>query len=252
MKPFVMCLIGAALLMTSCVSYQLLPQETDGNRIGYNRGAKILYANDERLTIATSAQVYKSLIYFSIVVKNLTDQNIHVEDRQTTLFEENEAGLSSNIKVYKADEFYNKRRTEILTGQILMAVSAALSTINAGRSTSYTNGTYSIYGQSRTNYYHGFGTYNSTTTTYNAAAAAMERDIAFSNVRDYVNGTNNELDYLKNTLFYPSDIPPNGEYFGIIVAELGEEISARMTLDVAFDSSHFKFEFNKDQTGYGE
>ena len=130
---------------------------------------------------------------------------------------------------------------------MLMAISAALSTVNAGRSTSYTRGSYSVYGNSRGAYYHGFGTYTSTTTTYDPAAAAAEREIAFANVRNYANGTNRELDFLKETLFYPSDIEPNDEYYGIIVSDFGETGASEMLFDVSFNSSHFRFKFRKDQ-----
>ena len=79
----------------------------------------------------------------------------------------------------------------------------------------------------------------------------MEREIAFSNVREYINGTNAELDYLQNTLFYPSDVDSNGEYFGIIVADLGKAANAEMTLSIDFAGVPFKFTFQKQQISYG-
>ena len=78
----------------------------------------------------------------------------------------------------------------------------------------------------------------------------MEREIAFSNVREYINGTNAELDYLQNTLFYPSDVDSNGEYFGIIVADFGKAADTEMTLNMDFGGVPFRFTFQKQQISY--
>jgi hypothetical protein len=239
-------IVIVVVLLSSCITYRLVPQETSGNRIKYDRGNQVLFAHDDKMAVATSAQVYKGRIYFNVLAKNLTEREMHLEDSGATLVEIGIDGKSLPIKVYRAEEYYEKRKIEIVTGQVLMVLSAALSTINAGRSTSYTNGNYSVYGQNRNHYYSGFGSYNSVTTTYDPAAAAMEREIAFANVRDYANGTRQELDYLKDTLFFPSDVGANGEYFGIIVSDFGGSDASYMIFELGFESSRFRFEFNKD------
>jgi predicted peptidase len=79
----------------------------------------------------------------------------------------------------------------------------------------------------------------------------MEREIAFANVRDYVNGTNMELEYLQNTLFYPSDIDPGNEYYGIIISEFGKSSDSAMRLSFSFADVPFRFSFEKQQIKYG-
>ena len=130
-----------------------------------------------------------------------------------------------------------------------------MSTANAGYSrttTTVTTGRYTSYGPGRRSYYRGFQTTTYTTTTYDSALAEYQREVAFSNVRDYINGTNRELDYLKDTLFFPTDIDPHGEYYGLVVAQMGEEAESLMKLSVDFDAMHFDFNFRKDQIQAGD
>jgi hypothetical protein len=192
------------------------------------------------------------LVYFQLIVRNLTDHSIYVDDSKISLTESAPQWIfPANVKVYDADEYLRIRQKQILAGQVMMAVAAGIATMDAGRSTTYTYGYYREYGYGRRSYYRGFGTYSYTTYTYDSARAAYERDIAFSNVRDYVNGTNRELDYLKDTLFFPSDIDVNGEYYGLVVADLGDPTDAMMKLRIEFEREHFDFNFQKSKIGYG-
>jgi len=187
--------------------------------------------------VAVSTEINGGLIYFKLYVKNYRSEAVSVDD-STVMLEE--SGLP--LKVYHAEEYYKKRHNEIVAGAVLMAVSAAMSTANAGYSTSTTYGSYS-----RNDYYHNSrGTYTSTTTTYDPTAAAIERDIAFSNVSQFAKGGRAELDFLKSSLFFPSDIEPNGEYFGIIVADFGRRESSTMDLTISFGGASFSFTFDKE------
>ena len=136
-----------------------------------------------------------------------------------------------------------------------VAVAGVMSTLDAGRTTTtttVTTGHYSSYGRGRRSYYRGFQTTTYTTTTYDSALAEYQREVAFSNVRDYINGTNRELDYLRDTLFSPTDIDPHGEYYGLVVAKMGESAESLMKLSVDFDNMHFDFNFRKDQIALGD
>jgi hypothetical protein len=228
-----------------------MPLKDDKTTIRYDRGTPILYELADRIGVTVSTQVYGSHIYFHTIVRNFRENAIHAEDTSVFLQEHNAEG-NENPKVYRAEEYYQQRRGQIIAGQVLMAVSAALSTANAGYSTSRTSGYYSAYGQSRNRYYRGYGYYSATTYTYDSAKAAMERDIAFSNVRDYVNGTNQELDYLRNTLFYPSDIDSGAEYYGIIVADFGATSNSTLKLSMEIEGVPFLFTFQKEQINYGD
>jgi hypothetical protein len=251
MKAAYALFIVAFVTLSSCVTYRLLPQEDQEASIKYNRGAPGLSALKDQIGVAISSQVNGEHIYFQFIVRNFRDASVHVDDSSAELSELDPVEIAPvNLKVYRADEYYQLRRNQIITGQVFMAVAAAMSTANAGRSTTYTRGYYSTYGHSRSSYYRGYGSYSATIYTYDSARAAMEREIAFSNVREYINGTNAELDYLQNTLFYPSDIDSNGEYFGIIVADLGKAANAEMTMSIDFGGVPFKFTFQKQQISY--
>ena len=254
MKPGVLVVVGVLVALTSCVTYRLVPQESDGTTIKHNRGTQTLMSGNDSMAVVVSAQVNGDLIYFQTIVKNLTERSLYVDDTHIRLTESSPlSGFPVDIRVYGADEYLRIRQNQILTGQIMMAVAAGVSTMNAGRSrTTVTTGYYSSYGHGRRSYYRGFGTYTYTTYTYDSARAAYERDIAFSNVRDYINGTNRELDYLRDTLFFPMDIEPHDEYYGLVVAELGERSEALMKFSVDFGNSHFDFNFRKDQINLGE
>jgi hypothetical protein len=230
-----------------------VPQESENTTIKHNRGAQTLMSGNDSIAVVVSAQVNGDLIYFQTIVKNLSDRSLYVDDTHIKLTETSPlGGFPADIKVYGADEYLKMRRGQILAGQVMMAVAAGMSTMNAGRSTTVTTGYYSSYGRGRRSYYRGFGSYTYTTYTYDSARAAYERDIAFSNVRDYINGTNRELDYLRDTLFFPTDIEAHDEYYGLVIAELGEHSEALMKLSVDFGNSHFDFNFRKDQINLGE
>jgi len=192
MKKLAYALVGLCLLVTSCMTYSITPRADSDNKIRRNRGTPTISAVKDKLGLAVSAEQNGNLIYFKLYVKNFRDDMVSVDDSVTSLTEGIATAPSAKpLKVYDADEYYKKRRGEIITGQVLMAISAAMSTANAGYSRSTTYGTYS-----RNDFYHSYGTYSSTTYSYDAAAAAMERNIAFSNVNQYVRGGNAELDFL--------------------------------------------------------
>ena len=216
----------------------------------YNRGNQVANALKDRIGVSASADVVGNLIYFHIVVTNFRDTSIYVDDSRAALSEEELVDpISGPVLVYRADNYYQKRKREILTGQVLMAVSAAMSAADAGRTTTRTTTRYYSY-SGRNRYYRVYGTYTYTTYSYDSARAAMQREIAFANVREYVNGTNQELDYLQNTLFYPSDIPPGAEYYGIIVSEFGKTNDTMLYLDLEFAGVPFKFTFEKQKFQY--
>jgi hypothetical protein len=251
MKRFVTPLLLTCLVLASCVSYRLVPQGGGDSEIRYDRGKAVLSQLKDRIGVAVSTEVVGNYVYFHTVVKNFLDNDLNVDDSGTQLSEDVPQDLyRAPLKVYRADEFYQMRRGQIIAGQVLMAISAAMATANAGRSSSYTSGYYSVYGQTRNDYYSGYGTYSASTYTYDSAKAAMEREIAFANVRDYVNGTNQELSFLQNTLFYPSTVGPGEEYYGIIVSELGQTKDATMNLTLEFGLVQFDFVFHKEQISY--
>jgi hypothetical protein len=242
------------LALASCVSFSLIPQSTEGVTIKHTRGEQSLLAANENMAVAVSAQVYNDLIYFKVIVKNFTDTSFYVDDSRVQLTEDAlGTGFSNSVKVYDADEYYHRRKEQIVAGQVMMVMGAALSAMDAGRRTTYVTETYPVYHRGRRgSYYRGFGTYTYRTYTYDYGRSALETEIAFSNVANYVNGTNAELQYLADTLFYPTDVDANSEYFGIIVAELGEQVDAQMRLNVEFAGTPFTFVFQKSKFEYGE
>ena len=235
------------LLFSSCVSYQMIPVESEDTTIRTNRGSQILMSSRDAITVAASAEITGKKIYLHLLVKNNTDQFSEVNDDDVKLVEWSEETGTRSLYVYHADEYYQKRRKEIITGQVLMAISAALSSFNAGYSTYNTYGNYNYSGYGRSGYYSGFGSYTGTTTVYSSAQAALEREIAFSRAQNYINGGNAELEYLKNALFYPSEIPPHGEYYGIIVAEMGSSSSSQMEYRLVIAGERMVLRFNKEE-----
>jgi hypothetical protein len=242
------------LVLASCVSYSLIPVATEGVTVKHTRGEQSLLAANENMAVAVSAQVYNDLIYFKVIVKNFTDKSMYVDDGSVQLTEDAlGTGFSNTVKVYDADEYYQRRKEQIVAGQVMMVMGAAMSVMDSGRRTTYVTETYPVYVRGRRgHYYRGFGSYTYRTYTYDYGRSALETGIAFSNVATYVNGTNAELQYLKDTLFYPTDIEAGSEYFGIIVAELGEQVDAQMRLDLEFAGTPFTFSFQKSRIEYGE
>lgn len=241
----------ACVVMVSCTTYRLVPMGDADTELKLNRGNQVANALKDRIGVSASADIVGNLIYFHIVVTNFRDTSIYVDDAHAALSEEEllDPG-SDNLLVYRADDYYQKRKREILTGQVLMVVSAAMLAADAGRTTTRTTERYSTYQHGRNRYYRVYGTYTYTTYSYDSARAAMQREIAFANVREYVNGTNQELDYLQNTLFYPSDIAPGAEYYGIVVSEFGKTSDTTLYLDLEFAGVPFKFTFEKQKFQY--
>ncbi len=238
MRRLAIPLLAASIFLSSCATYSLTPRSGSDEKIRYNRGIPTISAVKDGIGVAVSSEVSGSQIFFKLYIKNYRDEVLSVDDSAARL---EESGTS--VKVYRADEYFKKRRNEITTGKVLMVISAALSTSNAGYSSSTTYGTYS-----RNDFYHhGSGTFSSTTTTYDPSAAALERDIAFARVDQYAKGGDAELNFLKNALFYPSDVEPGGEYYGIIVADFGERAASTMDFSIFLDSTPFSFTFDKEQ-----
>ena len=248
--------VGFLAVLTSCMTWQIVPQASENTTIKFNRGQQTLFSGNDSVAVVVSAQLDREQIYFQIIVKNLSDHNLYVDDSHIRLTETSPlGGFPAEVKVYGADEYYKMRQKEILAGQIFVAVAGVMSTMDAGRTTTtttVTTGHYSSYGRGRRSYYRGFQTTTYTTTTYDSALAEYQREVAFSNVRDYINGTNRELDYLRDTLLYPTDIDPHGEYYGLVVAKMGESAESLMKLSVDFDNMHFDFNFRKDQIALGD
>jgi hypothetical protein len=242
----------ACLVMLSCTTYRLVPVGDGDTELKYNRGKQVANALKDRIGVSASADIVGNLIYFHVVVTNFRDTSIYVDDSKAALSEEELLGPGSgDVLVYRADDYYRKRKSEIVTGQVLMVVGAAMSAADAGRTTTTRTTTrYYAYPYSRSRYYRVYGTYTYTTYSYDSAYAAMQRDIAFANVREYVNGTNQELEYLQNTLFYPSDIAPGAEYYGIIVSEFGKTNDTTLYLDLEFAGVPFRFTFEKQKLQY--
>jgi hypothetical protein len=234
------------LLFSSCVSYQMIPVESEDTIIRTNRGSQILISSRDVITVAASAEITEKKVYLHLLVKNNTDQFCGVNDADVKLIEWSEETGTRSLYVYHADEYYQKRRKEIITGQVLMAISAALSSFNAGYSTYNTYGNDNYSGYDRSGYYSGFGSYTGTATVYSSSQAALEREIAFSRAQNYINGGNAELEYLKNTLFYPSEIAPHDEYYGIIVAEMGATSSSQMEYTIVIAGERIVLRFNKE------
>jgi hypothetical protein len=213
-------------------------------------------SGNDSMAVVVSAQIDQDQIYFQIIVKNLSDKSLYVDDSRIRLTETSPlGGFPADVKVYGADEYLKMRQKQILAGQIFVAVAGAMSTMNAGQTTTtttVTTGRYSSYGPGRRSYYRGFETTTYTTYTYDSALADYQREVAFSNVREYINGTNRELDYLRDTLFFPSDIDPHGEYYGLVVTKMGESAESLMKLSVEFANMHFDFNFRKDQIAPGD
>ena len=245
----VLCL--ASLVMVSCTTYRLVPLGDADTELKLNRGHQVANALKDRIGVSASADIVGNLIYFHIVVTNFRDTSLHVDDAQAALSEQDLLDPTPDrLLVYRADEYYQKRQREILTGQVLMAVGAVMSAADAGRTTTHTTGRYYTYDYGRNRYYRVYGTYTYTTYSYDSARAAMQRDIAFANVAEYVNGTNRELDYLQNTLFYPSDIAPGADYYGIVVSEFGKTSDTTLYLDLEFAGVPFRFAFEKQKFQY--
>ena len=256
MKPGRLLLVGVLAVLTSCMTWQIVPQASENTSIKYKRGEQTLMSGNDSIAVVVSAQLDREQIYFQIIVKNLSEESLYVDDSHIRLTETSPlGGFPADVKVYGADEYYKKRQNEIVAGQIFVAVAGVMSTMDAGHSTTtttVTTGRYSSYGRGRRSYYRGFQSTTYTTYTYDSALADYQREVAFSNVREYINGTNRELDYLRDTLFYPSDIDPHGEYYGLVVAQMGEPAESLMKLSVEFDNTHFDFNFRKDQIALGD
>jgi hypothetical protein len=144
MKTVHVFLIVATVSLFSCATYRLLPQEDLDNTIKYTRGTQVLYALKDQIGVAITSEVNVDRIYFQLVVRNFRDSSLYLDDSSVKLSEIDATEAAPvDLKVYRADEYYQLRRKQIVTAQVLMAVSAAMSTANAGNSTSYTRGNYS-------------------------------------------------------------------------------------------------------------
>ena len=235
--------------LLSCTSFELIPDadlSTSGTIMRTERGQRSLVTAVDDFVVTIRPETVGNKFFMHVLIHNTGEEYVSVgEDMFSFIESKNESGPWKPVYLYTAKEYYNKREREIVAGRILTLVSAVLTSVDAGTSTSYTSGSYqsSTYGRRR--YYTSRGSYSSTTTTYDSTKAALERDIAFRNVREYTNSSQEELDYLKETLFFDNDISADSEYYGTVVMEQGSRTAEHYVFKMQVGNSAFHFQFRK-------
>jgi hypothetical protein len=232
-----LCTSVALVLFQSCSSYMFTVVDSDDTSALYHRGQAYGVSHTPDVDVISHADFDNGAIRFSLIIGNTSDEVVAVREGQISLYgSEYQSGPWYSIEVFEARSYFEKRRRQIVTGQVLMAVSAALEASTAG----YSSGTVS--GFSSSGRY-----YSARYTSYSPALASAEIDRISNTTASYIRGGNAEIQWLEDNLLFPSDILPEHSYSGFVFADDGDVDFLWYRLDLRFRDRPISVFFRKDE-----
>ncbi len=236
-------LLGAiALLLASCVSYYLEPNELyDNQRIIYEDGYEAItdqyyYTESNGLTVTIFGYPVNDVIILQLFYGNETNEQIDVLPDQIVL-----EGITDkrhhSIKVWEANAYIRRIKRIQNTALILQAIGGAMEAASAGTSTTESYGTY--YGATRHGYYTGTYREYSRTYDYGEVAEANARNIAALIAQANANAEN--IEYLNAVLLKRNTLQANTFISGSVYCE--RELYPLYKITVPFGDKQFVFSF---------
>jgi hypothetical protein len=218
MKKVLIIVCVACIILSSCTTYKFRPIADDGITLRNNRGDVYPYFINDDVEICIVPSYIESDIALKITVLNKEIDLLQLSDTDFELYNSNDGYLWQKMEVYTSEKYYSKEKTEYTVGAVLMVLSAASSSASAGYGSSNTYGTYN--GNTRYGSYS--GSYYSRTTYYDPTAAQIAQQRNQENVNNYARNGQQWLDFLKENLFYSTDLQKGYMYYGIVFGKSGD------------------------------
>ncbi len=217
MKKYLYVMFISIMFVTSCTTYHFVPILNETIAIQNERGKSYPVYIDDKYGMIIMPEYKESELMLKITIKNTSTEKLSFSDSDFAVFASEDRIAWKQLKVYSSSEFYKKEKAEYTTGAVIMVLSAAASSYNAGRGYSTTRG--NVYGNTAYGSYS--GSYTSTTSYYDPTAAELASQRNAQMVSDYAQSGKEWLEVLENNLFYSTDIEPGKEYFGLVFSEKG-------------------------------
>ena len=219
------------LIISACSSVNLVRSDIDI--------AWPAVAEDNDVFIALLPEVHQNNIYFHILVHNGSDDSLEVTDEQFQFYQTDNRNSSlaewEKVKVYRASEFFEKRRQEIIIAELSNSGSGD----NANKN--YLQSSYSTEGYRRNAYYTTSLGYYGSDDLIQRTSEALKREIKDREINMNVKETFVELDFLRGNLYFPSKVAPGADYYGIIVTDMGNINNSfyQLTIDTGYSKQNF-------------
>jgi hypothetical protein len=231
-----------ALLLTSCVSYYLAPNELYGSQEviyvdGYEAITEKYYLADSNgLTVTIFGYPAKKVVVLQLFYGNGTNEQINVLPDQIKLEGISEAGIVP-MKVWEANAYIRRIKRIQNTALILQAIGGAMEAASAGTSTTRSYGSY--YGSTRYGSYS--GTYSGYSTTYDSSKVAEANARNAANLAAQANANENNLEYLNAVLLKKNTLQAGTFIAGAVYCE--RELYPLYRITVPFGNRQFVFSF---------
>jgi hypothetical protein len=225
----------------SCATYYIRPtSDLNTGEIHLDRGVEYVVQRRGDIGLIIAAARVDNEIQFFASIKNFSDRRIRFTDDAIAFVQGYDPQSQwADLRTYTAREYYDKERTEYITGAVLLAVAAAADTASAGYGNASSSGSFS--GTAGGSSY--WGTYRSSTEFYDPAAAQLAIANNQREAASYANRGETWLTFLEDNLLWPSDIAPDGEYSGFVYAENGG--GPRYHLQMEIDDKDFDLYFER-------
>jgi len=252
MKKILVSLLTVTML-SGCASTRtyMVPQTvTDNIESVYHDGYPVAVSTGQESAVVAKLDEGNSYLILDVCYKNLSEVKIDAVPTDITVTGIGKKGKEKDLKVYSASKILADMRTKQVIGSILMGVSAACSTIGAGRSTAYHSG--NVYGNTSGSIYgsngsyasysgSGSGSYSGTTTTYDPAKAAVAQQTANQKVAAYAQATQATYNATEQGLLKRTTLFPNHYAEGTVCIQ--KKKATKYIITIPFGSDEHRVEF---------
>lgn len=211
--------ITLSLLACAPTQYNLKPiAYKQSSRSYFSNDREILFCEGQETNILLFAFRDNSEIFiYPFIVNKSTDKYIDILPEKIKAFGVNKSGKSKELKVYSAQEYINKKQNEQKWTEFFVALSGAVNSMNAAKSTTYSSGYSNLRGNvGGLNYYgNAYSNYTTTTYDYNKSLEAQER--TKRDLTELRTKHNSENQFYNNVLLKKNTIPPSYSIEGYII-----------------------------------
>lgn len=224
------------MILTGCSTYNLKPYETEDVDLSIERGKEIITERKNDIEVSFFASNDKQYYLHSVLIENYSSKGVFFDDANIKLYQGNiESDFWEEIPIYTAEEYYDKVKAESNFMLGLLAVSAIISSVDAGYSSSTTSGSFNSYTSNVS------GTFNASTSTYDATAAQIQRIATQQQLSNFVDSSEAEIKNLEQSLLYSSDIASGSSYWGVVFSQKADGPDYKFTITIQGEQYEFYY-----------
>ncbi len=207
----ILLVIILSLLACAPTQYNLKP-------IAYKQISRSYFSNDREILFcegrATNLLLFgfrdkSEILIYPCIINKSNDQYVDIIPEKIKAFGVDKSGKHKELHVYSAQEYINKKRNKQKWTEFFVALSGALNSMNAAKSTTYADGYSSL-----------SGNFNYTATTYDYSKSFEAQERTKRDLAELRTKHNFETQYYyENVLLRKNTIPPRYSIEGYIIIE---------------------------------